>query len=287
MKKPFSRYASAAAFFVLLPVLAAANDWVPFRVAIFDSYPDVETYEREASDIYGFRLGLGNSINKRVYGFSLSLLADGGSSLESPENATTPIFVDDDFIGAKIGGVFNASCGSGFGLQVAGIGATTDVRMTGAQVAGVLCDAQYMNGFQIAGLASSVGLEMHAVQVGGLVARCGFSAPEEDQLFSTGVQLSALFSVCKGSFVGFQGAGLGVRTGTLSGVQIAGIFAGCDDGDGLQLGCITYAKSIRGIQIGVLNIAKSLYGVQIGVINAVGTLGDADFSCFPILNAKF
>lgn len=270
---------------LLLASVHARADWVVFRGAVIDTYPDIESYERDAHDVYGLRLGLGSAIDKRVYGLSVSLLADGGFSFGAGDEET-PVFVDDDFIGAKIGGFFNSSCGSGVGLQIGGIGATTDVRMSGAQIGGIFAEAQYMNGFQIAGISSVASLEMHAFQVGGLVARCGIGMAEDVVPLSTGFQISAGVAVCKGTLCGGQIGGLFAECDDLDGFQI-GLVASARDVTGLQVGVCNVADALTGAQIGVFNVADTLKGVQIGLLNFTGSSERGDLFCLPVLNAYF
>lgn len=249
----------AAAFAAAIAICQAATaSWLPFRIAVADSYEHENTYLQEASDIYGLRIGLWKSINHDVYLFSFSVFSDGGFVPGSSRE-----FEDNDFGGFKIGGLFSSFSGSGVGFQLAGL-ANVGGDVAGFQIAGVSSDAAFLRGLQIGGLVSLADMEMYGLQIGGIVARIGNGGSAEN------VGGENLSEVSAGGF------------------QIGGLFAGCDGSfSGVQIGCFTYARELHGVQIGVVNNTDSLHGVQIGAINISGTSSGGDLRFLPAVNLSF
>lgn len=258
---------------ILIATLAAGRtavaSWLPFRIAFADSYVDEDVYRNEASDIYGFRLGLFEAVNHDVYGFSVSVVSDGGFSLDGGRRQ----FVDNDFGGFKVGGLCTSFSGSGLGFQLAGLW-NIGGDMAGFQIAGISSQAAFMRGFQIAGLYACADMEMFGFQIGGLVAEVG--ADGADEVPAGGLQIGGLVALCDGNGSSF------------SGFQIGGLYAGCGGSfHGVQIGCITHAGDLHGLQIGVINDADSLHGVQIGAINISGTSKDGNLRGLPVVNWGF
>ena len=245
-----------ATLLLAAPCLADAT-WLPARVAGWDEYLDQETYDAEASSIYGFRFGFGCSVNKDVYGFSLSLLFDGGVGFDAEGSESGRSFTDNDFGGVKFGTFTTTAGGSGVGFQLAGGINETAVSMTGFQLAGIGNQTAFLRGFQIGGVYSMADISMHGVQLGGAVAVCGAKRDPDDRPISSGVQLGALYAGCDGVF------------------------------SGLQLGFVTFAHDLHGLQIGVVNYARKLHGAQLGLLNFSGARSTGDLFCLPILNASF
>lgn len=247
--------------------LSASGGAVPFRLAVFDNYESMEEYDSEASDVYGVRLGIFGSCNKRMYGVSISSFADGAS--------TTPsgvlICADDDWAGLKIGGLNCGSCGSGIGVQVGGI-AWTDGLMAGIQIGGTISECGTLNGLQVGVLGAYAELGMGGIQIGGLNVTVGEEDREATGGNSFGIQMAALR--CR------------VWHGAFTGLQVGGsTFA--DDLSGVQIGVFNRADSLHGLQIGIVNRVQDLHGVQIGIVNVSGNEDSGEFRVLPILNARF
>lgn len=236
--------------FMLLSVSAQAY-WLPFRIALADMYTDADTYQNEVSSIYGLRIGLLEAVNHGVYGISLTIGADGGRAADGAVRQ----FVDNDFVGFKVGGFSTAFSGSGFGFQFAGF-RNSGGDMAGFQIAGVGDNATFMRGFQFAGIYCYSEMEMMGMQVAGLA-----SIVKPD-----------------GNDVAAEAAGL----------QIGGIYSGCYGVfSGVQIGCFNFARDMYGVQIGIINNTASLHGVQIGAINISGTSARGDLFVLPVLNIGF
>ena len=210
---------------------ARPQNWLPFRIALYDCYADETEWDENVSSVYGLRLGLFASVNKEVGGVSLSLFLDGASDANGFEGEN---YIDGNFFGIKIGGIAAISGSSVYGLQLAGLLNSTAAETRGFQIAAGCNESEFMKGFQIAGLCCSAAAKLKGVQIAGIVAECG-TAPEASE--SSGIQISALSSRCEGAF---------------SGVQISA-FNWCEELSGVQIGLVNYANTLRGLQIGLFN----------------------------------
>lgn len=248
---------AACLYAVALPVASRAS-WVPFRFAISDSYESVEEWEAESSSVYGLRIGLFESVNRDVYGLSLTVGFDGGTGLGQPNalGGYRRACVDDNFSGLKIGGFASAASGTGAGFQIAGVRNRTDVEFSGFQIAGLWNETAFLYGVQLSGAYCESTTEMGGLQLAGLYSHCGTRDPEMSE--SWGFQFGGLAAICDGAF---------------SGLQIAALY--------------NEAHVLHGLQIGLVNYARSLDGVQIGLVNVSGCRANGDLQGFPVLNASF
>ena len=247
-----SKGAFALGCVALLAIAAQAEArWYPFRLAGWDIYTEEKAWE-SVSSIYGLRVGLATSVNKNVYGISLSPVFDGGEIY--PESSKTKTYIDENFGGIKIGGVGNVASGSGWGLQLAGLRTYTGVEMRGLQLAGLVSKTSFMNGIQVGGLVGEATDELSGFQLAALYAGAG---TENDGSSSGGLQIGGVVA------------------------QAGGLFSG------IQIGCLAIADEFSGVQIGVVNYARVLHGIQIGAINVSGSASDKTLSGFPVIHAIF
>ena len=227
----------------------AEASWTLLRLSACDTYADEESYERDASNVYGMRFGLLNSVNRDVYGISLTLGSDGGLAFGNGKRN----YIDDNFGGFKMGGLVTSFAGTGVGIQFAAI-ENSGGDMTGLQLAGVRNCATFMQGIQLGGLGCQAEVAMHGFQIAGLYALVGTGGGGAE---AGGLQFGGLGTCCKGTF------------------------------SGVQIGCINHARELHGLQIGVINNTDCLQGIQIGVLNVSGTLEKGDLFCLPVANARF
>lgn len=227
----------------------AEASWTLLRLSACDTYTDADSYESDASNVYGLRLGLLNSVNRDVYGISLTIGSDGGLAFGNGKRN----YIDDDFGGFKIGGLVTSFAGTGVGIQFATI-ENSGGDMMGLQLAGLRNCATFLRGIQLAGLGCQAEVAMYGFQIAGLYSLVGSGV---DGAEAGGLQFGGLGTSCKGSF------------------------------SGIQIGCINHARELHGVQIGVINNTDCLRGIQIGAFNVAGTFENGDFFCLPVFNARF
>ena len=119
-------------------------------------------------------------------------------------------------------------------------------------------------GVQAAGLVATTADTCAGVGVGGL-----FAAAENVY----GIQVGGLLSSCRSDLYGIQVAGYVNDTpGLCAGMQ-AGTVNMAGEVCGAQIGFTNRAGDVSGMQIGVVNMAQNLQGVQIGLVNVVKNNG--------------
>ncbi|MGQ8336078.1 hypothetical protein ACUNWD_05960 [Sunxiuqinia sp. A32] len=239
-------------------------DKVPFAISLV---PPISTNGTNA----------GNCINK----FSLNLIAGYSAGLSGIEFAGFSNTERDFVRGAQFAGFGNFVNGDFTGFQYAGFANFNKGISRGFQFSG-FANFNYAeaNGVLAAGFANFTNGKSLAIQLAGFTNFC-----EDVQ----GTQLAGFANVVKGSGKVVQLAGFtNITLGEVNGVQAAGFlniskqrmqklqlagFANVSGGDleGAQIaGFLNVAKDVNGVQIGFINIADSIKsGIPIGFLSIV------------------
>jgi len=131
-------------------------------------------------------------------------------------------------------------------------------QVNGLDLGAVNVTTRGLMGLQVGGLNWAQG-QMSGVQIGGDNVLQGIAKPGNT------------------TDAGCVGEGNGVQLGAVNVVADARL-------NGIQVGIINVADSMRGIQLGMVNVATQMRGVQIGLLNLIPS-GPCVF--MPIINASF
>jgi hypothetical protein len=153
---------------------------------------------------------------------------------------------------AEIGGVFNINRGNVRYFQVGGVFNLVEGTFKGMQIGGVANWVdQEVFGFQAAGFINLNQKRVQGMQTAGFmnVNRGGFD----------GLSAAGFYNHANDSSRGLQLAGAINHVGYLKGAQISGFYNDAKRVDGVQLGIINRADTVRGASIGFLSFVKSGY----------------------------
>lgn len=172
--------------------------------------------------------------------------------------------VGTDVNGIQLAGFTNIVKGRIEGLQVAGFNNFVGKGFNGVQAAGFAnTSLDSLTGLQAAGFGNFVKSKANGVQASGFIN----TTLGNSEL----IQVTGFVNVNGGNLKGGQGAGfVNVNKADLKGVQASG-FLNINGGElkGLQAsGFVNVTKKLEGVQLGLINIADSVKkGVQIGLLS--------------------
>lgn len=133
--------------------------------------------------------------------------------------------------GFEIGGLVNMNQGNMSGFQVAGIGNITNGDVSGMQIGGVFSIADSLDG----------------IQINGIFGNCRYAS---------GVLISGISNVYNAADVSIAGIA-NINEGNQDGLQLAGIINLAREVDGVQIGLLNFADTIRnGIPIGLVSFVR-------------------------------
>jgi len=101
----------------------------------------------------------------------------------------------------------------------------------------------------------------------------------------TGLDIGIANRTSEKQSVGVQYGILGISERGFKGFQANTVNITYDEFIGFQLGFVNAVEDGNGLMIGVVNFAKRMYGIQIGIFNLIGEGGAA--AVLPIVNWSF
>jgi len=256
------------------------SDKVPFSIGLF---PPLTTNGTNAGKcINQFSLNLISGYSAGLAGLEFAGFSNTERDfVRGTQFAGFGNFVTGEFAGFQFAGFgnFNKGISNGFqfagfsnfnyaqadGVLVAGFANFTNGKSLAIQTAGALNICEDVQGVQVSGLANIVKGNGEAIQLSG---GANITTGEVD-----GVQMAGFLNFSKKQAKNVQLAGaLNIVSGDVGGVQISG-FANLASGklNGTQIaGALNVAREVNGLQLGFINIADTIKsGIPIGVLSIV------------------
>jgi hypothetical protein len=228
-------------------------------------------------------------------GISLGALGTGAARVEGLALSPIGVAASEQLTGIGIGGIGAAVGGDASGLLAGGIGAAVGGSVRGLVAGGIgVAGGGSVTGIMIAGIGAGLGRGLHGLNVAGVGIGTGGDV--------RGITVAGVGVAAGGSVQGVTLAGVGIASPNVRIVAVAPVIAAQTvrgailapgwlkirngEARGLTVSSFNDIRGAhQGLAIGIVNYARSLRGVQIGVVNIVAD-GKGP-KVLPIANARF
>ncbi len=254
--------------------------------------------DRAVEEVNGLNFTLWRSRENEdsfVNGLSMGIWGPDAGTLNGVNLGAIGVVADHNINGFSVGAIGAGSGSNINGVTFGGLGAGAGGTINGLVFGGLGAGAgQNVNGIIIGGLGVGAGQDLTGIGIGLL----GIGAGRD----LTGIGIGGLGAGCGGKMQGLFVGGLGAGAPVVEGLILAGIGAGGNDVTGavIALGTVrvedggrftgfafstfNYIKGRQnGVSLGIVNYARSLKGLQIGILNYVADNPDP-FKVLPLIN---